>query len=93
MYACSLRCADLVIDDDPGVVLEIEEGAVFPPECLPLPDDHGRHHLLPQLGLALLDRRQHHVAARRRGKTVQAAADPAHRDDVQVLGTCKERRG
>ncbi len=78
--------AHLVVDDDSGVVLEVQERAVLSPEGLPLPDDDGRHHLLPQLGLPLLDGGEHHVSAGGSGKAVQAAADPAHGDDVQVLG-------
>ena len=78
----------LVVDDDSGVVLEVEEGSVFPPEGLPLSDDHGRHHLLPQLGFALLDGGQDHVARGGGGKPIQTAADASDGDDVQVLGAC-----
>ena len=41
--------------------LKVDELAVLPPECLPLPDHHGGHHLLAELGLPLLDGGQHHV--------------------------------
>ena len=57
MITCDGRAFHLalVVDDDPCIVFEVYELAVLPPECLPLADDDGRHHLLPQLGFTLLD--------------------------------------
>jgi hypothetical protein len=37
------------------VVLEVEENSVPSPPRLPLSDDNGRHDLLPEFGLTLLD--------------------------------------
>jgi hypothetical protein len=34
----------LGVNDDAGVVLEVDEGAVLPPPGLALPNDHGREH-------------------------------------------------
>lgn len=82
----------LVVDDDPRVVLEVEERPVLPPEGLPLPDDDGGHDLFPQLGLALLDGGEDHVAGGGGGEPVQAPADAADGDDVQVLGSCNDHR-
>ena len=45
------------------IYLKVDELAILPPERLPLPDDDSGHHLLTKLGLALLDRAQHHVPA------------------------------
>lgn len=78
----------LIVDDDSGVVLEVEERSVFSSEGLPLSDDDGRHDLLAELGLALLHGGEHHVAGCGRRKSVQSAANAAYRDDVQVLGAC-----
>ena len=36
--------AYLIVYDDASVILEIEEGTIFPPESLPLTDDDSRHH-------------------------------------------------
>lgn len=47
--------------------------------------------LLPQLRFALLDSRHHHVTHTSCRQSVQAALDPLHGDDVQILGTCGEK--
>ena len=51
----------LVVDDDAGVVLEVDELPVLAAEGFPLPDHYGRHHFLAQLRLALLDSSQNLV--------------------------------
>ena len=33
----------LIVDDDSSIILEIEEGSVFSPKCLPLSYDDSRH--------------------------------------------------
>merc|ERR1719350_2012330 len=83
---CRTLHLTLIIHYDSRVVLEIEEGAVLPPEGLPLPDDDGGHDFLAELWLALLDGGQDHVTGRGGRQTVQATADTADGDDVQILG-------
>ena len=43
----------LVVNNHPRIVLKVDELPVLPPKGLPLPDDHCRHHFLPQLWLTL----------------------------------------
>lgn len=69
-----------------GVVLKVQEDTVEPLPGLRLPDDDGGVHLLPELGLSLLDRRHDHVADAARGHAVEARAGALNRDDVQVPG-------
>ena len=52
---CGAFHLPLVVDDNAGVVLEVDELSVLPPEGFPLADYDGGHHLLPQLRLSLLD--------------------------------------
>ncbi|CAH0375348.1 unnamed protein product, partial [Pelagomonas calceolata] len=75
----------LVVDDDAGVVLEVDDDALLSAPGLALADDDGGHDLLPQLGLALLARAHDEVARRRRRQLVQPPLDVDHRDHVQVL--------
>lgn len=77
----------LVVDDDAGVVLEVDENTVLPAEWLALSDDDRRHHLLAQLGLALLHGGDKHVTTSGSGKTVQTALDSVDCNDEQVLGS------
>jgi len=65
--------------------LKVQEDTVLAPPRLLLADHHGGHHLLPQLGLPLLNGGQHHVAYRRGRQAVKHALDALNRDDVQVL--------
>ena len=53
---------------------------------LALADDNGGHHLLAELGLALLDGGHDHVAGGGLRVAVEAATDVANGDDVEVLG-------
>lgn len=76
----------LVVDDNAGVVLEVDEDTILPAKWLALPNDDGRHHLLAQLGLALLHRGHEHVASTGGGQTVQATLDAIDGDHEQVLG-------
>ena len=56
----------LVVNNHPRVVLKVDELPVLPPESLPLPDNYRRHHLLPQLWLALQNKSQHSVPLTKR---------------------------
>merc|ERR1719373_1219307 len=75
----------LVVHDDTGVVLEVQENAVGAPPSFLLPNDDTFQHLLPQLRLALLACAEDHVARTAFGNHVQTAADAADGHDVQVL--------
>lgn len=77
----------LGVDNDAGVVLKVEEDTVEALPGLGLADNDGGVDLLAELGLALLDGRDDHVADTAGGQTVQAGADTLDGDDVQVAGT------
>ena len=74
----------LGVDNDTGVVLEVQEDTVCSPPRLALADDNSGHDLLPQLGLSLLDGRHDHVASTTSRQTVQARTDTLDGDDVEV---------
>jgi len=76
----------LVVDDDAGGILKVDEDALLPAERLALTDDDAGEDLLPELGLALLDGAHDHVAGGGLGEAVQPGADVADGDDVHVLG-------
>merc|ERR1712226_1627101 len=78
----------LVVDDHSSIVFEVDELAILPSEGLPLSDDDGGHHLLPELGLSLLHGAEDHVPAAACWQPVEPPADPVHSDHVQVLGSC-----
>lgn len=76
----------LVVDDDAGVVLEVDEDTVLPAEWLALSDDDCGHYLLSQLRLALLHRRDKHVTTSGSWHSVKATLDTVDGNDEQVLG-------
>lgn len=69
---------------DTSVILEVEEDAVGSPPWLALTDNDGRHDLLPQLRLSLLDSGHDHVANTTGGETVETGTDTLDGDDVEV---------
>ena len=77
----------LGVDDDTGVVLEVQVDTVCSPPWLALADNDGGHDLLPQLGLSLLDGRHDHVTSTASGQAVEARTNTLDGDDVQVTGT------
>ncbi|EGX95503.1 hypothetical protein CCM_00157 [Cordyceps militaris CM01] len=77
----------LGVDDDAGIVLKVEEDTVEALPGLGLADNDGGVDLLAELGLALLDGRDNHVADAAGGQTVQAGTDTLDGDDVEVAGT------
>lgn len=77
----------LGVDDDAGVVLEVQEDTVGALPGLGLSDDDGGVDLLAELGLSLLDGGHDHVTDTTGGQSVQAGTDTLDGDDVQVTGT------
>merc|ERR1719266_507299 len=84
---CRTLHLTLIVDDDSSIILEIKEGAVFSPKCLPLTDDDSRHDLLPKFWFALFDCCQDHVTICSGGKTIKTASDTTDGDDVQIFGS------
>ena len=77
----------LVVDDDAGVVLKVDEETFSSPPGLSLSDDDGGQHLLSKLGLSLLAGGHDHVTNASRRKSVESTLVAHNGDDVQVLGT------
>lgn len=75
----------LRVDDNAGIVLKVDDSAILAAPALPLADDNGRHHLLAEFGLALLNASHHHVANTTRREAVEASVVAAHRNDVEIL--------
>ena len=70
-----------------SVVLEVKIDTIRSPPGLALADNNGRHDLLPQFRLSLLDGGHDHVTHTSTGQTVQTGSDTLDRDDVQVTRT------
>lgn len=77
----------LGVDNDTGVVLEVQVDTVRSPPWLALADNDGGHDLLPQLGLSLLDRGHDHVTSATGRQAVETRTNTLDGDDVQVAGT------
>jgi len=75
----------LGVDDDTGVVLEVDEQTFVTSPLLSLADDDGGHDLLTELGLAFLDGGENHVTGARLRETIEAGAPAVHGDDVKVF--------
>lgn len=75
----------LVIHYHPCIVLEIYKHPVLPAKRFSLPNNYGRHHLLPELGFALLHRGHKHVTDTSWGKPIQTTLDAVNGDHVQIL--------
>ena len=73
----------LGVDDDTGVVLEVDEQTLVTSPLLSLADDDGGHDLLTELGLAFLDGGENHVTGARLRETIEAGAPAVHGDDVK----------
>lgn len=74
----------LGVDDDTGVVLEVEEDTVPTAPGLALTADNGGHNLLTELRLSLLDRSHNHVTGGGGGETVKTSTEANDGDDVEV---------
>ncbi len=65
--------------------LKVKEDTVPSAPRLALADDDDGHGLLPELRLALLHGREHHVAHTGVGETIQARTEAVGLDEVEVL--------
>merc|ERR1719356_2451663 len=72
----------LVVDNDPSVVLEIDEDSLATPPCFLLPDHNTLQDFLPQLWLAFFAGAKHHVAWAAVRNHVQAPTDALHGEDI-----------
>ena len=77
----------LVVDNDSRVVLEVQEVALSSADGLALADDDGGEHLLPQLGLTLLDGSEEHVADGGSGQAGHSGTNAGNGEHVDVLGS------
>lgn len=73
----------LGVDNDTGVVLEVEENTVLSSPRLGLTDDNGGHDLLSQLRLSLADSGDNHVSSSGSGQTVQTGTESLDGDNVE----------
>jgi len=64
----------------------VNEDTLLPPKTLALPDNNCGHDLLSQFWLSLLDGAHDHVSGSGLGESIEASADIADGDDVEVLG-------
>merc|ERR1712100_338701 len=62
----------LIVDDNTGIVLKVDEHALAAPPGLLLADDDTLQHLFAQLWLSFLDSAQNHVARAALGHHVKA---------------------
>ena len=76
---------------DRDATFEVHVDTILAAPGLALADDDGGHHLLPEIGLPLLDGGHDHVADAGGREAVEAALDALDGDDVQVLGACVVR--
>merc|ERR1719277_2256057 len=72
----------LVVDNDPSVVLEVDEDSLATSPCFLLPDHNTLQDFLPQLWLAFLASAKHHVAWAAVRNHVQAPTDALHGEDI-----------
>jgi hypothetical protein len=77
----------LGVDNDTGVILEVQLIAFSSSEALSLTDDNRGQHLLSEFWLTLLDRSEEQFTDGTLGESVQSGADHSDGNDVQVLGT------
>ena len=69
------------------LTLEIKEMALSPADSLALADDDSLEHLLPELGLTLLDGGEEHVTDGTSGEAIELGTDASASDHIQVLGS------
>merc|ERR1712183_739085 len=77
-----------VVDDDTGVVFEVESDAVFAVIRFPLTNNHCWNHLFPEFGLSFFDRGHDHVADSSSWHSVQPRTKSSNRNNVKILGAC-----
>jgi hypothetical protein len=69
-----------------SIILKVQENPVRPSPRLALAHNNCRHDLLPQLRLALLDRRHDHITDTASRETVETRTDTFDGDDVEISG-------
>lgn len=74
----------LRVDDDTGIVLEVQVGTILPSPWLGLSDNDGWHDFLSQLRLSLLDGGHDHVTSRASWQSIQSSTEALDSQDVQV---------
>jgi hypothetical protein len=74
------------VTTDRYATFEVHVDTVLAAPRLALADDDGGHHLLPEVGLPLLDGGHDHVANAGGREAIEAALDALDGDDVEVLG-------
>lgn len=77
----------LRVDNDTGVVLEVQEGTVLSSPRLRLSDNNCWHDLLSQFRLTLLDGGHDHVTSRGSWQSIQSSTDTLDGQDVKVSST------
>jgi len=77
----------LGVDDDTGIILEVELVALSSSVALSLSNNNGGKHLLSEFGLTLLDRSQEKLTDGTLRKSVESGTDHSDGNDVQVLGS------
>jgi len=70
------------------LTFKVKEMTLSPADSLALADDNGLKHLLPELGLTLLDGCKEHVSDGTSRESVQLGTDSTDSDHVQVLSSC-----
>ena len=76
----------LGVDDDTGVVLEVDHNAIGTAPLLTLTDDAGEMDFLTELGLTFLDSCEDEITGGGLGEAVQAGSPSLDGHDVKVLG-------
>jgi hypothetical protein len=76
----------LWVDNDSGVILEVEENTILSSPGLSLSDDDALHDLLTELGLTLLDSADDHITDTSGGQHVKTTLEALDGNDAQVLG-------
>jgi hypothetical protein len=82
---CATLHFSLVVDNDTGAVLKVNEDTLLPAERLALPHNDSGHDLLSQFWLSLFDRAHDHVSGTRLWESVKTSTDIADGNDVKVF--------
>lgn len=77
----------LRVDNDTGVVLEVQVGTILSSPWSRLSDHDGWHNLLSQFWLTLLDGGHDHVTSRSSWQSVQSSTEALDGKDVEVSST------
>lgn len=73
--------------NDKLLTFKVKEMALSPADSLALADNDSLQHLLPELGLTLLDGGKEHVSNGTSWESVQLGTDATDSDHVQVLSS------